>query len=96
MTSTTRSPVSARTVPSSSAIGEGRFRELVTVHGTAMVFFFVLPIVGIALSPEYVFAAAAGGLPDDTSFGVFWIDRSRLEAAIRATRDFGSTAPGPS
>lgn len=33
------------TVPSSSAIGEGRFRELVTVHGTAMVFFFVLPIV---------------------------------------------------
>lgn len=24
------------------------------------------------------------------------IDRSRLEAAIRATRDFGSTAPGPS
>lgn len=41
-----------------------------------------LSIVGIALSPEYVFAAAAGGLPDDTSFGVFWIDRSRLEAAF--------------
>ncbi len=41
-----------------------------------------LPIVGIALSPEYIFAAAAGGAPDDTSFGVFWIDRTRLEAAF--------------
>lgn len=49
-----------------------------------------LPIVGIALSPEYVFAAAAGGLPDDTSFGVFWIDRSRLEAAFDMEGAFNS------
>ena len=41
-----------------------------------------LAIVGIALSPEYIFAAATGGAPDDTSFGVFWIDRDRLEAAF--------------
>jgi putative ABC transport system permease protein len=41
-----------------------------------------LSIAGIALSPEYVFAAATGGLPDDTSFGVLWIDRARLAAAF--------------
>jgi putative ABC transport system permease protein len=41
-----------------------------------------LQVVGIALSPEYVFAAATGGTNDDTSFGVYWIDRERLEAAF--------------
>ncbi len=40
-----------------------------------------LEVVGIVLSPEYVFAAAhAGG--DDSNFGVFWIGRKRLAAAF--------------
>ncbi|MGB7302727.1 MAG: ABC transporter permease, partial [Burkholderiaceae bacterium] len=34
-----------------------------------------LTIVGIALSPEFIFAAAAFGSMDETSFGVFWIDQ---------------------
>ncbi len=37
-----------------------------------------LRIVGIALSPEYVYAIAPGGvLPDDKRFGVFWMRRTR-------------------
>jgi putative ABC transport system permease protein len=39
-----------------------------------------LSIVGIALSPEYVFAGLAG-MPDMRGFGVFWIDRRALAAA---------------
>jgi len=51
-----------------------------------------LLVSGIALSPEYVFAAATGGMPDDTSFGVFWIDRDRLEAAFDMEGAFNSLA----
>ncbi len=51
-----------------------------------------LTIAGIALSPEYIFAAATGGVPDDTSFGVFWIDRSRLEAAFDMKGAFNTLA----
>ena len=51
-----------------------------------------LTITGIALSPEYIFAAASGGLPDDTSFGVFWTDRERLEAAFQMQGAFNTVA----
>ncbi len=47
-------------------------------------------IVGIALSPEYIFAASTGGPPDDTSFGVFWIDRQPLEAAFQMQGAFNT------
>jgi putative ABC transport system permease protein len=40
-----------------------------------------LSIVGVGLSPEYVYASRGGAFPDDRSFGVFWIDRERLAAA---------------
>ncbi len=39
-----------------------------------------LRIVGIALSPEYVFAGL-GGMPDLRGFGVFWVDGEALAAA---------------
>jgi putative ABC transport system permease protein len=39
-----------------------------------------LRIVGIALSPEYIFAGF-GGMPDLRGFGVFWVDRETLAAA---------------
>jgi len=41
-----------------------------------------LTIVGTALSPEFVYAIAPGGLmPDDDRFGVFWMSRSAMAAA---------------
>jgi len=39
-----------------------------------------LKIVGIALSPEYIFAALLG-MPDMRGFGVFWVDEKVLAAA---------------
>ena len=40
----------------------------------------MLRVVGVALSPEYVFAGLAG-MPDMRGFGVFWVDRTALAAA---------------
>lgn len=42
-----------------------------------------LRIVGIALSPEYIYAIRAGDiLPDDRHFGVFWMGKADLAAAF--------------
>jgi putative ABC transport system permease protein len=42
-----------------------------------------LEIVGVALSPEYIYATQPGQLiPDDKRFSVFWMGRSELEAAF--------------
>ena len=40
-----------------------------------------LTVVGIVLSPEYIFAGR-GGLADEKSFGVFWMGRERLAGAF--------------
>ncbi|QDT53507.1 outer membrane-specific lipoprotein transporter subunit LolC [Caulifigura coniformis] len=41
-----------------------------------------LTVVGIALSPEYIFSIREGDiLPDDKHFGVFWMCETELEAA---------------
>ncbi len=40
-----------------------------------------IQIVGTAASPEYVFASQ-GGAPDDTSFGIWWIDSTRMTQAF--------------
>ncbi|HKZ72671.1 MAG TPA: hypothetical protein VJ011_01335, partial [Steroidobacteraceae bacterium] len=40
-----------------------------------------LQIRGIALSPEYVFAAAHGAFADDTRYGVFWLSHAKVAAA---------------
>jgi putative ABC transport system permease protein len=50
-----------------------------------------LLVVGIVLSPEYIFPAAHG-VGDDTSFGVFWIGRKRLAAAFNMEGAFNRLA----
>lgn len=60
-----------------------------------------LHIVGIVLSPEYVFASPAGdAIPDDRRFGVFWMSHDPLAAAFDmegAFNDVTATlAPGAS
>ncbi|MBL8261821.1 MAG: ABC transporter permease [Xanthomonadaceae bacterium] len=58
-----------------------------------------LRIVGIALSPEYVFAGY-GGMPDMRGFGVFWLDHDTLAAASDMAGAFNhvavTLAPGAS
>ncbi len=42
-----------------------------------------LKVVGVVLSPEYVYSIAPGALmPDGKRFGVFWMSRRSLEAAV--------------
>ena len=60
-----------------------------------------LAIVGIALSPEYVFAIRGGEpLPDDRQFGILWVPRAGLAAAYDMTGAFNdlvvALAPGAS
>lgn len=50
-----------------------------------------LQIVGIALSPEYVFAGM-GGSPDLRGFGIFWLDRAALAAAYNMEGAFNQVA----
>lgn len=50
-----------------------------------------LQIVGIALSPEYIFAGA-GGSPDLRGFGIFWMDRQALAAAYNMEGAFNQVA----
>ncbi len=60
-----------------------------------------LTIVGIALSPEYVYSIRPGELvPDDKRFGIFWMDREALGAAFDMEGGFNDVvlrvAPGAS
>ena len=42
-----------------------------------------LTIVGVALSPEYVYSIRPGELvPDDQRYGIFWMDEKALAAAF--------------
>ena len=50
-----------------------------------------LQVVGLVLSPEYVFAVVPGS-SDERSFGVFWIGRKRLAAAFDMDGAFNSAA----
>jgi len=50
-----------------------------------------LAIVGIVLSPEYIFAIHPGG-GDDKSFGIFWMGRERLAAAFNMDGAFNRVA----
>lgn len=52
-----------------------------------------LQIVGIALSPEYVYAMPPGGIiPDDRRFGVLWMSRRALEAATNLDGAFNDVS----
>ena len=50
-----------------------------------------LLIVGIALSPEYIFAGL-GGSPDQRGFGVFWLERRALATAYNMEGAFNQVA----
>ena len=50
-----------------------------------------LMIVGIGLSPEYIFAGMFGS-PDQRGFGVFWVDRRALAAAYNMEGAFNSVS----
>ncbi|MGZ8259087.1 MAG: ABC transporter permease, partial [Caldimonas sp.] len=50
-----------------------------------------LHVVGIALSPEYIFAGMFG-MPDLRGFGVFWVDREALAAAYDMDGAFNRVA----
>ena len=52
-----------------------------------------LEIVGIALSPEFVYSIRPGELmPDDRRFGVFWMDRRALATAFNMEGGFNNVA----
>jgi putative ABC transport system permease protein len=52
-----------------------------------------LTIVGIALSPEYVYAIRAGEIvPDARRYGVFWMERRELAAAFDMEGGFNDVA----
>jgi putative ABC transport system permease protein len=50
-----------------------------------------LRVVGIALSPEFIFAGL-WGMPDARGFGVFWVDRDVLAAAYDRVGAFNQAA----
>ena len=50
-----------------------------------------LEIVGVVLSPEYVFGGR-GVLADESTFGVFWMGRKRLAAAYNMEGTFNQVA----
>ena len=52
-----------------------------------------LDIVGVALSPDYVYSIAPGALmPDDRRFGVIWMEREALAAAFDMDGAFNDIA----
>ncbi len=54
-----------------------------------------LTVVGIALSPEYVYTIGPGALmPDDQRFGVLWLGRDALEAAYDLNGAFNDLSLG--
>ena len=54
-----------------------------------------LTIVGVALSPEYVYTIRPGELvPDDKRFGIFWMDEQALAAAFDMEGGFNDVAIG--
>lgn len=54
-----------------------------------------LTIVGVALSPEYVYTIRPGELvPDDKRFGIFWMEREALAAAYDMTGGFNDVILG--
>lgn len=54
-----------------------------------------LQIVGIALSPEYVYSIPPGEMiPDDRRYGVFWMERRALAAAFNMEGGFNHVSLG--
>jgi putative ABC transport system permease protein len=54
-----------------------------------------LTIVGVGLSPEYVYAIRPGEMvPDSRRFGIFWMDRRALAAAFNMESAFNDVSLG--
>jgi putative ABC transport system permease protein len=54
-----------------------------------------LTIVGVALSPEYVYSIRPGEIvPDDRRFGIFWMERRALASAFDMEGGFNDVALG--
>jgi len=54
-----------------------------------------LTIVGVALSPEYVYTIRPGEMvPDDKRYGIFWMDEQALAAAFDMEGGFNDVAIG--
>ncbi|MCP5433629.1 MAG: FtsX-like permease family protein [Alphaproteobacteria bacterium] len=52
-----------------------------------------LAIVGVGLSPEYVYAIGPGlTIPDDEAFGILWLDADAMEAAFALESAFDDLA----
>jgi putative ABC transport system permease protein len=51
-----------------------------------------LIVSGLVSSPEFILGAAHGGMSDDRSFGLVWMDRERLAAAIDLRDSFNTMA----
>ena len=52
-----------------------------------------LEVVGVGLSPEYVYSIRPGDLiPDDARFGIFWMERRALAAAFDMEGGFNDVA----
>lgn len=52
-----------------------------------------LDVVGVALSPEYIYALGPGGImPDDRRFGVMWVGRGMLGSAYDLEDSFNSVS----
>ena len=51
-----------------------------------------LRIVGVGLSPDYVYATQGGAFPDDRNFGVFWMAREYLASAYTMEGAFNDVA----
>lgn len=49
-------------------------------------------IVGVVLSPEYIFSTRGSALPDDKGFGVFWVNGKRLASAFDMDGAFNHAA----
>ena len=51
-----------------------------------------LQVVGVVLSPEYIYASRGGVIPDDKGFGIFWIDRRGLASAFNMEGAFNAVS----
>lgn len=52
-----------------------------------------LDVVGVALSPEYIYSLGPGAMmPDDLRFGVMWVGREMLAAAYDLENSFNSVS----
>ena len=50
-------------------------------------------MVGVALSPEYIYSLGPGAMmPDDRRFGVMWVGREMLAAAYDLEDSFNSVS----